>query len=155
MLAVHVKARIDPILAPDSKSEARPARRRRGRRSTVARALALAAVAVLPAVFYVSQRAHAARTGYAILQLRQEVGTLQSENARLQAVTMSLKSLERVERIATKDLGMRRPGAGQLSAIATTPVSLARQSPVEAPSFWARLGAWLGWSEAEAHESAR
>jgi len=110
---------------------------------------------VLPAVVYVSQRAHAARTGYAILQLRQEVAQLRAENARLQSTAMSLKSLDRVERIATTELGLRRPGTGQLTAIARAPLPLARQASEPTSSFWTRVSAWLGWSEAEAHEPAR
>ncbi len=154
MLAVQRRTRIYPVLFPDPRPEEGPAQRRRGRRHTVARALTMAAVLVVPAVFYVSQRAQAARTGYAILQLRHEVGKLQGENAQLLATTTSLKALDRIERIASKDLGMRRPGAGQLQSIAIAPVA-GHPSPLEAQSFWDRLSAWLARSEAEAREPAR
>ncbi len=153
MLAVQPRTRTYPVLLPEHAEEPSP-RRRRPRRNVIARALAVAALVVLPAVFYVSQRAQAARTGYLILQLRHEIDTLQGENARLLATATALKSLDRIERIATKELGMRPPGPGQVAAV-TVPAIATTVRPVEARSLWDRLGAWFGRREAEAREPGR
>lgn len=154
MLAVQRRARIFPVLLPDLGPQQGSLPRRRARRSVAARALAIAAIVIIPAVFYVSQRAHAARTGYAILQLRHDVATLQRDNARLLATAAKLRSLDRVERIATKELGLRPRGAGQVTSIALAPALASSVTPAPS-SIWARVGAWLGLSEAEAREPFR
>lgn len=155
MLAVQRRARVYPVLLPDLGPEKATAPRRRGRHSIATRALALATILVAPAIFYVSQRAQAARLGYAILQLRQEVAILQRDDARLLATATQLRSLDRVERIATKELGMRPRGAGQVTSIAVKPAVIAASPTPAPPTVWARVSAWLGLSEAEAHEPTR
>ncbi len=117
--------------------------------------MAVAVLVVLPAIFYVSQRAQIAKTGYHILQLRHEVRTLQNDNARLLATATALKSLDRIERIATKELGMRPPRQQQLATITVPAPVTALPAPVEANSMWDRLLARLGSSEAEAGEARR
>ncbi len=154
MLAVQRRARVYPVLLPDLGPEKGAAPRRRGRHSIATRALAVAAIVVAPAIFYVSQRVQAARVGYAILQLRQDVAILQRENARLLATATQLRSLNRVERIATTELGMRPRGAGQVTSIAVKPAITASSTPAP-PTVWARVSAWLGLSEAEAREPTR
>ncbi len=152
MPAAQPKAKIYPGLAAEGGPDDQAPRPRRARRSPVVRALAIAVVMVLPGVAYVSQRTQAAKTGYEILQLRHEVGALQSENARLLATATALKSLDRIERIATKNLGMGRPRQPQLATITVAPMVASSAHAMQARSVWDRLAAWLGRSEAEAHE---
>lgn len=160
MLAVAPKRKTYPVLLPERSrplpvSRRRPApfgAGRRARRSPVVKALVVAAVLVIPAIAYISQRTEAARSGYAILRLRQEIAALQADNARLLVTATALKSPERIERIATKQLGMVPPRQQQLAAFTLPPQAMA--SPrAPAPSVWARLKAWLVRSEAEAHET--
>lgn len=151
MLAVQRRARVHPVLLPDLGPEKGTVPRRRGRYSIATRALAVAAIVVTPAIFYVSQRTQAARIGYAILQLRKDVAILQRDNGRLLATATQLRSLDRVERIATKELGMRPRGAGQVTSIAVKPAIATSPTPAP-PTVWARVSGWLGLSEAEARE---
>ncbi len=157
MLAVQRRTRVYPVLLPHARPDEHPAPRRRPRRSAAVQAVLMATLLVVPAVCYVAQQAHVARTGYEILHLRHDVSTLQGENARLLAAAMTLRSLQRVERIATTDLGMRHPGVGQQTVLAIAPPPAVAAAPAASATrpFWARASAWLGWSEAEAREPAR
>lgn len=128
-----------------------PVRRRATRRNPVTRALVVAAVVLLPAVVYVSQRTEAARSGYAILRLRAEVLTLRSDNARLLVNVTALKSPERIEHIAVYELGMVAPRQQQLSALSLPQLELASRE-IPAPSVWTRLANYLA-GEAEAREA--
>jgi cell division protein FtsL len=128
-----------------------PSRRRATRRNPVTRALIVAAVVFLPAIIYVSQRTDAARSGYAILRLRDEVSSLQTDNARLLATVTSLKSPERIEHIAVHELGMVAPRQQQLSALSLPHLGLASHE-IPTPTMWTRLANWLA-GEAEAREA--
>ncbi|HET6781621.1 MAG TPA: cell division protein FtsL [bacterium] len=115
------------------------------------RALIMAVVVLVPAVVYVSQRTEAARSGYAILRLRDEVLTLRSDNARLLANVTTLKSPERIEHIAVYELGMVAPRQQQLSALSLPQLGLAsHETPTT--SMWTRVANWLA-GEAEAREA--
>ncbi|MGH2399671.1 MAG: septum formation initiator family protein [bacterium] len=116
------------------------------------RVLAAAAVLALPAILYVGQSTQAARAGYDILALREDVGALQAEHARLLARVTSLKSPKRIEQAAVEDLGMIKPDPKQMTAIILPPATLTIQ-PVARPTMWQRLGALLLRREAQAAES--
>lgn len=146
MLAVANTRSLAPPL-----SQRAPSRRRATRRNPVTRALIVAAVVFLPAIIYVSQRTDAARNGYAILRLRDEVSSLQTDNARLLATVTTLKSPERIEYIAVHELGMVAPRQQQLSALSLPQLELASRE-IPAPSVWTRLANYLA-GEAEAREA--
>jgi len=132
-------------------SQRAPSRRRATRRNPVTRALIVAAVVFLPAIIYVSQRTDAARSGYAILRLRDEVSSLQTDNARLLATVTTLKSPDRIEQIAVHELGMVAPRQQQLSALSLPQLGLAsHETPTT--SMWTRVANWLA-GEAEAREA--
>jgi len=116
--------------------------------------VAVAIVAILPAVTLVSQRTEAARTGYAILALRQQMGALQAENARLVATATALRAPDRIERIASTDLGMVTPRPQQVATLRVIPPTVAALA-VPAPTFVDRLAAWFVRSEAAAGEPSQ
>src|SRR5437899_1357062 len=120
MFALAPRSRTYPVLLPDRPSTEREPARRRTRRRPLPTIMALAVVAVLPALALVAQRTEAARTGYVILGLRQQVEVLAAENAQLLATTSALRAPDRIERIARADLGMLTPRQ-QLEAIALDP----------------------------------
>jgi cell division protein FtsL len=152
MLAA-VRTRSFPVLMPEmgARAAARRPARRRARLSPLGRALLTAVLIVLPAVAYVGQTTASARAGYAILTLRQEIEALQAENARLVASVTALRSPERIERAATRQLGMVRPSPAQLAAL-TLPVPTAAVPVAAAPTLWQRVGALLLGREALAGE---
>jgi len=153
MLAVVARTRTFPVLWPDRGApERRSGTVRRRRHSPLRRALVVALLVVVPAIAYVGQSAVAARTGYAILALRQDVERLQAENARLVAAVTSLKSPDRIERIARGELGLGHPAPGQLSAL-TLPGPAMVSPVVLPPTIWQRLGALLLGREAAASET--
>jgi len=145
MLAV---ANIRSFAAPPSRA---PSRRRATRRNPTTRALIMAAIVLVPAIVYVSQRTEAARSGYAILRLRDEVLTLRTDNARLLATVTALKSPDRIEHIAVHELGMVAPRQQQLSALSLPQLGLASHE-IPTPSMWTRLANWFA-GEAEAREA--
>src|SRR2546426_659301 len=91
MLALAPRSRTYPVLLPDRPSTEREPARRRSRRRPLPTIMALAVVAVLPALALVAQRTEAARTGYVILGLRQQVEVLAAENSQLLATTSALR----------------------------------------------------------------
>ena len=129
------------------RTPARPVRRLR--RRPLAVAVAFAILIVAPAVLLVSLRTHAASTGYEILALRQEIDTLQTDSGRLLATATTLRSLDRVERIATTQLGMAPPRQQQVAAL-TIPRPPAAARSVPQASLWQLVSGWLGAGEAEA-----
>lgn len=151
MIAIDRRTQSYPVVMPDRRLRDRPTPRRRVRRSPMAAAMVVAALAILPALLYVFQRTEAAKTGYTILHLQREFALLQSEHARLHATVSSLRSPQRIERIATSELGMVPPRQHQLAAITMAP-AVAAALPPAAPSLLQRIGAWLGLGEAQAHE---
>lgn len=152
MLAVASRPRSYPVLLPDRSPHPRAPAPRRAKRNPVARALIMALVVFLPAVAYVSQRTEAARSGYTILSLREDVSALREDNARLLAAVTALKSPDRIERIAVHDLGMVAPKQQQLAAL-TLPLAAVASREIPGPSVWTRLVTWLGLGEAEARET--
>ena len=116
------------------------------------RVLAAAVLLALPAIVYVGQSTKVARAGYRILSLREDVGVLRAEHARLLAAVTALKSPERIERVALRDLGMIKPDPRQMTALVLPPITLAVQ-PAEHSTVWQRLGALLLRREAQAAES--
>jgi cell division protein FtsL len=119
MLALAPKVKMYPVLLPESAAGIRRARigPRRHRLAPATRLLLVAACLVVPAIVYVHQAAAAARTGYAILSLREDIRALRIDNARLVAAVIALRSPERIERIAVRDLGMRPPRGEQLASL--------------------------------------
>ena len=152
MLAVVARTRIFPVLLPEPGARERGSRagRRRARFTPLTRALVAALLVVVPAIAYVSQSTATARTGYAILTLREEVTSLQAENARLVVGVSALKSPERIERIAVA-LGMLRPSPAQMAAL-TVPSPAVAVPAVARPTVWQRVGALLLGHEAAASE---
>jgi len=153
MIALDRRTHAYPVVMPDRRLRERPTPRRRFRRNPMAAAMVVAALAILPALLYVYQRTEAAATGYSILRLQRELAGLESEYARLQATVSASRSPQRIERIATSELGMAPPRQRQLAAITTAPAVAA--SPAPPRSLAQRLGAWLGFGEAQAHELER
>lgn len=145
MQAVIARPRIYP-----TEVRRTPARSvRRPRRRPLAIAGAFAILIVVPAILLVSLRTQAASTGYKILALRQEIDALQSDNARLLVTATALRSLDRVERIATTQLGMTPPRQQQVAALTIAqPPAAARTVPKA--SLWQQVTGWLGAGEAEA-----
>ncbi len=123
MLALAPKLRTYPVLLPASPARDRVGRAavRRRRLGPMTRTLLVAACLMVPAIVYVQQTARAARTGYTILALRQEIRTLQIENTRLVAAVTTLRAPDRIERIAAHQLGMLPPRDQQLTSLAITP----------------------------------
>src|SRR5579875_3562590 len=87
--------------------EGKGATRRRRRRSPIFVALAIAALIVLPLLAYIATVSNAARIGYHILQLNRDIAVLESDHERLQAIASSLRSPDRLERVAESRLGLR------------------------------------------------
>lgn len=153
MLALVPKLRMYPVLLPASPARDRVTRApaRRYRLAPATRMLLVAACFVLPAIAYVYQTAVVARTGYAILGLRQDIRGLQIENARLVAAVMALRAPDRIERIAVRDLGMFPPRAQQIASLEITPaVAAVRPTPL---TWQQRLRGLLLGREAAAGES--
>ena len=146
MLALAPRSRTYPVILPDRPPTDREPARRRSRRRPLPTIVALAVVAVLPALALVAQRTEAARTGYVILGLRQQVEVLAAENARLLATTSALRAPDRIERIARADLGM-------LAALAVP--APARAAGVPSLTVWDRFAAWFVRSEAAAGEPSQ
>lgn len=142
MLAAAVRPR---MYSPEARRVAsRPMRRSRRRPLSMAAAFVMLIVA--PAILLVFLRTHSASTGYDILALRQEIELLQSDNARLLATATSLRSLDRVERIATTALGMAPPRQQQVASLTIAPPAA---QAVPRVSLWHRVGGWLA-GQAEA-----
>lgn len=154
MIALDRRTRSYPVVMPDRRLRDRPTPRRRLRRQPMAAAMVVAALVILPALLYVSQRTEAARTGYTILRLQRELAHLESEQARLAAAVSVLRAPQRIEQIATMEFGMVPPHQRQLAAITMAPAVTA-QTPAPARSLAQRIGAWLGLAQAQAHEPAR
>jgi len=153
MLALVPKLRMYPVLLPDSPARDRVARAAsRGRRLAPAtRMLLVAACLVLPAIVYVHQTAVAARTGYTILGLQDDIRALQTENGRLVAAVMALRAPSRIERIAVRDLGMSPLRGDQLASLEITP-AVAAIRPTRL-TWQERLGGLFLDREAAAGES--
>ena len=152
MLAVAARTRFFPVLMPEAAVRDRErAGRRRARLTPLGRAVAAALLMVVPAIAYVAQSTAAARTGYAILSLRQEIESLQAENARLVVAVTALKSPERIERVALGTLGMLRPAPSRMAAL-TVPAPAVAVPAAAAPTLWQRVGALLLGHEAAASE---
>ncbi len=152
MSASAQHARVYPVWIPD-----RPIRRSRGRRrrlSPVAGAMVMAVLCTLPALFLVAQRAQRAETGYAILRLQREVAQLRAEQARLAAMASALRAPQRIERIATTELGMVPPRQPQLAAITIGPTTARAQTPAS-PGALRRLVGFFADREAEARARRR
>jgi cell division protein FtsL len=151
MLALTPQSRLYPVLLPFPAAGGASAARRR--RRSMASVVGVVALVVVPAVTLVAQRTHAARTGYAILTLQGEVEALQAENARLLAAAAALRAPERIERVATTQLGMVPPRPQQVASlpVAAPPRAVA---PPPAPSVLDRVAAWLVRPEASAAEPA-
>ncbi len=154
MLALAPRPRTYPVLLPDRPGPDREPVRRRARRRSLSSVVTVAIIAVLPAVTLVSQRTEAARTGYAILALRQQIGALQAENARLVAAATALRAPDRIERIASTDLGMVTPRPQQVATLRVIPPTVAAVA-VPPPTFVDRLAAWFVRSEAAAGEPSQ
>lgn len=117
--------------------------------------MVVAVLLTLPALFFVSQRAHRAETGYTILRLQRDLVQLRAENARLLSKTTALRSPQRIERYATTELGMVPPRLPQLAAITVGPAVTAVDVPPERRGTLRLLSEWFGRSEAEAREPVR
>ena len=154
MLAAQRRERVYPVWLPERTTRA-PVARRRPRWSPIAGTMVMAVLLTLPALFYVSQRAKRAETGYSILRLQRELSQLRAENARLLSRASSMKSPQRIEHYATTELGMAPPRLQQLAAITVGPAIARVEVPAERRGALRVIGEWLGRSEAEARERAR
>ena len=148
MLAVAERSRVYPVLLPQKVERGGS---RGVRTSPAVRAVALALLMLLPAISYVYARTQVARTGYEISQLQRDVAALEAQRDRLTADAAALKTPDRIERIATADLGMTPPRQQQLASL---PLSSAAAEPVPAGrrTVWDYLRSMFG-GEAEAHET--
>jgi cell division protein FtsL len=145
-------ARVYPVWLPDRPP--RRARVRRRRLSPIAGAMVMAVLCTLPALFLVAQRVQRAETGYAILRLQREIAQLRADHARLSAQVSALRAPQRIERIATTELGMVPPRQPQLAAITIGPAT-ARVEVSGAPGTLHRLVRIFTDREAEARERRR
>ena len=144
-----------PVLIPEQwGSRGKEATRRRRRRSPVLFVLTIAALTVLPFLAYIAETSNAARIGYRILQLNQDIVVLESEHERLQAIASSLRAPDRLEHLAIARLGLQAPRAGQIEALPLPQVARHR-APQALPGWWERLGAYFRRSEAAAAEPPR
>jgi cell division protein FtsL len=128
------------------------ATRRRRRRSPIFVALAIAALIVLPLLAYIATVSNAARIGYHILQLNRDIAVLESDHERLQAIASSLRSPDRLERVAESRLGLRPPGDQQIAAI-VLPQTVSRHEAHR--GLWQRLAEYLFQGEAQAAPATR
>ncbi|HEY3246686.1 MAG TPA: hypothetical protein VGK88_00160 [bacterium] len=149
MLAYAERSKIYPVLLPQRWD--RPTSRR-ARANPATRAVIIALVLMLPAVLYVYGRTQIARTGYLILRVQHDVDGLQAQRDRLLATATALKTPERIEHIATVELGMIPPRQQQLATITLAPAVAVRPPSMADRTAWDRLRAWLA-GEAEAHEA--
>src|SRR2546427_1454291 len=154
MLALPPRPRTYPVLLPDRPPADREPARRRSRRRPLPTIVALAVVAVLPPLALVAQRTEAARTGYVILGLRQQVEVLAAENARLLATTSALRAPDLIERIAKAGLGMLTPPPPQVAAL-SVPAPARATAGVPSLTVWDRFAAWFVRSEAAAGEPSQ
>src|SRR5256712_6852625 len=154
MLALAPRSRAYRALLPDRRSTEGERGRRRTRRRPLPTIMALAVVAVLPALALVAQGTEAERTGYVILGLRQQVEVLAAENAQLLATTSALRAPDRIERIARADLGMLTPRPQQVAALAVPAPALAAAG-VPSLTVWDPFAAWFVRSEAAAAEPSQ
>ncbi|HEX9533077.1 MAG TPA: cell division protein FtsL [bacterium] len=150
MLALAPRHRTYPVLLPDRPASERAAPRR-ARRRPVRVAMATVVALALPAVVLVALRTEAARAGYTILSLRHQVETLRVENAQLQASASTLRAPDRIERIATVQLGMITPRSQQVASLPVAAYAGA-VAVVPPPTVWDRMAAWFVRSEASAGE---
>lgn len=96
--------------------------------------VALAVVTLL--LLYVWQRVDLVRVGYDIQQLKARHNALERENLELRVKVSTLTSPERIARLASEKLNMRRPQPGEVVL-----VSLSPEAPTDrpAPPFEVRL----------------
>jgi cell division protein FtsL len=69
----------------------------------------------------IQQRVHMITLGYEIEQLKKKEHELQKAHKELLIEHEALSSLDRIERIAVRDLGMIRPESGQVVHVDTRP----------------------------------
>src|SRR2546428_13453558 len=100
MLALAPRSRTYPVLLPDRPPTEREPARRRSRRRPLPTIVALAVLAVLPALALAAQRTEAARAGDVLPGLRQQVEVPAAENAPLPAPTSALRPPDRIRRPA-------------------------------------------------------
>ncbi|MDF1563830.1 MAG: cell division protein FtsL [Deltaproteobacteria bacterium] len=81
-------------------------------------------------LFHTWLRIEGLRIGYAISQATSEQRVLQRENERLHLEVATLEAPARIERIARQELGMRAPGASEVTVVrepANAPTKVARR----------------------------
>lgn len=155
MISAERRSRVYPVWLPDGPARQQPVVRRRPRLSPMVGATVMAVFLTLPPLLYVSQRAQRAEAGYAILRLQRDLVKVRAENARLLVQASALKSPQRIEYYATKELGMAPPRQRQLATITVGPAIAQVQVPIEHPGVLRQLASWFGRSEAEARERPR
>ena len=80
-------------------------------------AVAMAMVLVAFALGFVWSNYQAVQTGYAISQRHQEAARLMDMNRKLKVELANLTALDRLERIATQNLGLVHPKPNQLVVV--------------------------------------
>ena len=66
----------------------------------------ISSILLLPLLLYVRQRMEFVRSGYRLQALTKEMNRLEDRNRQLRVERASLRSLQRVEKIARKNLGL-------------------------------------------------
>jgi cell division protein FtsL len=155
MIVPDRRSRLYPVWLPDRPARGQAANARRMRLHPMVGATVMAVLLTLPAVLYVSVRAYRAEAGYTILRLQSDLAHLRAEHARLTLQVAALKSPQRIERIATTELGMAPPRRHQLAAITVGPAIARGTEPAEPRGVMHTLASWLWRSEAEARERLR
>ena len=155
MIGPERRSQFFPVWLPERPGRRQPSIRHRPRLNPMVGATVMAVLLTLPAVLYVSQRAHRAEAGYTILRLQKELEGLRAEHERLSRQEVALKSLQRIERIATTKLKMAPPRLRQLTAITVGPAMAKAVEPPARRGVLRQLSSWFGRSEAEARERVR
>lgn len=87
------------------------------KRPSLAPLLVFAVVLMVLSLFFVWSRLHVTNLEYAISSLESELRTLEQEQSRLRLEAASLRSPERIERLARVELGLRIPAPERIITV--------------------------------------
>jgi len=98
-------------------------------------------------IFYICSNIMLMKLGYQSLELEQKREQLLAENAQLEYSVECLSSLTRIERIASQELGMKRPGKIEFIAMVPAGINsnsvIAEQHTEERETAYLEAGSFL------------